>query len=409
MGNPFDKPTPRHPVSDRGPAKYFHGRTGALQKFSDQMELATKTDGGTIFLVQAAPGAGKTALLAECQRLAEADKWKTAEINPDDFWHTNTLLRSLGREKETKQMEDSWSGGLNASAGMGGLGTVQAGGSRTSKKTRAERTPLEALKSGKGKLLLILDEAQRLARTIQPSPHEQYVRTSTILDSIHNGKVGRPVILLAGGLGITESVLEGLGVSRIEVDSFVGLPPLREAATRAVIMDWIVEDGKAQGDPTPWIDKIAPETHGWPQHIIAYVKPALRQLAADGGAMTATGLVDILHQGRQLRTQYYARRTKGVTRRQRESIVRFLSSVPAGNGFEREDLVAMLGKDLGDKADPEAIFEKVLRKGVLEERDGEYVVPIPSMRDWLQERYGPSPGALGRSLDRQHSDGDIER
>ena len=152
----------------------------------------------------------------------------------------------------------------------------------------------------------------------------------------------------------------------------------------------------AQGDPTPWIDQIAPETHGWPQHIIAYVKPALRQLAADGGAMTATGLVDILHQGRQLRTQYCARRTKGVTRRQRESIVRFLSSVPAGNGFKREDLVAMLGKDLGDKADPEAIFEKVLRKGVLEERDGEYVVPIPSMRDWLQERYGPNPGALSR-------------
>lgn len=223
MGNPFDKPTPRHPVSDRGPSKYFHGRAEALQKFSDQMELAEKTDGGTIFLIQAAPGAGKTALLAECRRLAEAEKWKTAEINPDDLWHTNTLLRSLGQDKETKQMEGCWSKGLNASAGMVGSGTVQSDRPRTSKTNRTERTPLEVLKGGKGKLLLILDEAQRLARTIQPAPHEQYVRASTILDSIHNAKVGRPVILLAGGLGITEGVLEGLGVSRIEVDSFVGL------------------------------------------------------------------------------------------------------------------------------------------------------------------------------------------
>lgn len=373
------------------------------------MELAKKTNGGTIFLIQAAPGAGKTALLAECRRLAEAEKWKTAEINPDDLWHTNTLLRSLGRDKETKQMEGSWSGGLNASAGMEGLGTVQAAGSRTFKTTRAERTPLEALKDGKGKLLLILDEAQRLARTIQPAPHEQYVRASTTLDSIHNGKVGRPVILLAGGLGIMEGVLEGLGVSRIEVDSFVGLAPLREAATRAVIMDWLVEDGKAQGDPTPWIDKIAPETHGWPQHIIAYVKAALRQLAADEGVMTAAGLVDILHEGRQLRAQYYAQRTKGVTRRQRESIVRFLSAIPPEEGFEREDLVAVLERDLGDKVDPEAIFEKTLRKGVLEERDGEYVVPIPSMRDWLQERYNPNRGALSRPLDGQRSVRSIER
>ena len=399
MGNPFDKPTPRHPVSDRGPAKYFHGRAEALQKFSDQMELAEKTDGGTIFLIQAAPGAGKTALLAECRRFAEAEKWKTAEINPDDLWHTNTLLRSLGQDKETKQMEGSWSKGLNASAGMVGSGTVQSDRPRTSKTTRTERNPLEVLKDGKGKLLLILDEAQRLARTIQPAPHEQYVRASTILDSIHNAKVGRPVILLVGGLGITEGVLEGLGVSRIEVDSFVGLAPLREAATRAVIMDWLVEDGKAQGDPTPWIDEIAPETHGWPQHIIAYVKPALRQLAADRGAMTAAGLINILHEGRQLRAQYYTRRTKGVTRRQRESIVRFLSAIPAGEGFEREDLVAAFGKDLGDEVDPEAIFEKVLRKGVLEKRNGQYVVPIPAMRDWLQERYGPDRGTRGRPLD----------
>ncbi len=97
-------------VSDRGAAKYFHGRKNTLQKFANQIREANKKNGGTILLIQATPGAGKTALLAECRRLAEAERWKIARIKPSDLWDTNTLLLSLGRARKTRRKERGWSG-----------------------------------------------------------------------------------------------------------------------------------------------------------------------------------------------------------------------------------------------------------------------------------------------------------
>ena len=61
----------RHPpvtaAFDRGPAKYFHGRKQILNDFNELIARANLTDSGTTFLIQGAPGAGKTALLAECE------------------------------------------------------------------------------------------------------------------------------------------------------------------------------------------------------------------------------------------------------------------------------------------------------------------------------------------------------
>lgn len=105
-------PPERPFVSDRGAAKYFHGRKNALQKFANQIREANKKDGDAIFLVQATPGAGKTELPVECRRLAEAERWKIARIKPSDLWDTNILLLSLGRARKTRRKESGWSGHL---------------------------------------------------------------------------------------------------------------------------------------------------------------------------------------------------------------------------------------------------------------------------------------------------------
>ncbi len=54
-------------VEDRGKAKYFHGRKEILGNFKERLELVSaEKKYGTTILIQAAPGAGKTALLMEC-------------------------------------------------------------------------------------------------------------------------------------------------------------------------------------------------------------------------------------------------------------------------------------------------------------------------------------------------------
>ncbi len=40
---------------------------------------------------------------------------------------------------------------------------------------------------------------------------------------------------------------------------------------RAVILDGLIEDGGVQDCTMDWEEKIAAETYGWPQYIMAYV------------------------------------------------------------------------------------------------------------------------------------------
>ncbi len=280
MSKSREKPIVKPATRERGEARYFHGRVKILDDFKELLGRAKKRNSGTSMLIQAAPGAGKTALLHECARLAEGQRWQTARIKLRDLWHTNTLLQSLGREKETRHKEVTRGGNLGISGGIGDVGQVSISGGRSSTSTYAERTTLEVLRDQKGSLLLVLDEAQKLALT-QPE-HTEMI--SDLLDTIHNGYIGRPVILIAAGLGATAAIFDSLGISRFDPGCHINLSPLKEEAEREVIKDWLKKEGRAKGDPTPWIDAIAHETHGWPQHIMAYVWPALKQLKLTGGS-----------------------------------------------------------------------------------------------------------------------------
>ncbi len=64
-------------IPDRDPAEYFHGRAQILCDFEDLLRRSKQEKKGTIFLIQGAPGAGKSALLHELEKLALASGWET--------------------------------------------------------------------------------------------------------------------------------------------------------------------------------------------------------------------------------------------------------------------------------------------------------------------------------------------
>jgi len=153
------------------------------------------------------------------------------------------------------------------------------------------------LQSADRPLLLILDEAQMLGGSNKPVGHHASV-ASNILRAIHNGKLGRSVVLLAAGLGTTKSALTSLRISRFDKKYNIELGPLSKESECAVIQDWLKKEGRAKGDPTAWIDSIANESHGWPQHILSYVDPAVEYLELNNDSMTEEGLKLILEKGR---------------------------------------------------------------------------------------------------------------
>ncbi len=157
---------------------------------------------------------------------------------------------------------------------------------------------------------------------------------------------------------------------------------------RAAIRDWIVKEGAAKGNPDPWIGAIIKETHGWPQHIISYVKPAVRYLKSNHRQMTDDGLRIVLEKGSELRLQYYRQRARGIPMEQRQSIAKAIVDIPLGETKTYKEIMGVLMQEY-DEQFADNLFNKALKKGIIDERDdGDYGIPIPSMQTWLIEAYG---------------------
>jgi len=168
--------------------------------------------------------------------------------------------------------------GFSESIGLGADGIGHANVGINVK--RVTTTMLRVLQDGKTPIVFVLDEAQMLGLKQAVLPEVTAVLAS-VLGHIRNGKMGRSAMLLSAGLGTSGHAFRSLGISRFARKCIVQLGALDKESERAVIRDWLTKHAKeesnltSESDPTIWINAIAREAHGWPQHIISYVEPAI--------------------------------------------------------------------------------------------------------------------------------------
>jgi len=367
------------PIFDRGPSPYFHGREEILQTFSDYLTLFKKGKGGTTFLIQGAPGAGKTALLDQCGKRSLSRGWHTAKIKSGALWNPDQLAHSLGMKPRVQ-----FTGG----SGQIGLDDVVKANVKLDVAVKyATLTILKIIESRRKPLLLILDEAQSLGKP-DIIPSDQRGVVTNVLDYIHNGELKRPVVLLAAGLGTTFRTFKSFGISRFGKNCIVQLGALDKESERAVMQDWLIEEGSASGSTKVWIDSIARETHGWPQHIISYIEPALESIKSNNCQMTDEGLEYVLERGAEFRKEFYNSRANDIREKQRQVLANAISDLPLGGTAEYEDIIDIIKHEYGQK-EAEDLFNKALDQGIIDERkSGRYGIPIPSMQTWLLDEYG---------------------
>ena len=371
---------------DRGPAKYFHGRTAELATFQSVLEQAESTRGGTILLFQGPPGAGKSALLHECAVRARQAKWSTAKIKGDALHDPVTLAQKLGlRLPDTVRKRDA--GG--AKVGVRGVLEFALHGEVEDEREYRGSPTEQVLETAAGYhgVLLLVDEVQNLAVGVQTTEAEKPA-ISKNLELIHNGEMGVPVVLVAGGLGTSQKVLESFGISRFHRRRVHLLGSLSPPEARAVIHDWLVNDGGALADHpelSRWIDTLAAECHGWPQHLQVYAQQAAGWLEHHSGELTRGVPLDVLVEARRDRLEYYAGRVADLEDPDRIILANMVRDKGKGGTLLKKELVAALTEDR-TREEAEQLFDKLLHKGVIT-GTGRYHIPIPSMHDWLVREY----------------------
>ena len=372
---------------DRGRARYFHGRERELGLFRTAMRDARRgIAGGTIFLVQGPPGAGKTAFLHVCKNLAEAEGWGAAYISTLALANPNELAWNLNRsnaQETTKYRETG--GDVGAAAVVHGSKQPTRGkpvvysGGTVSEIIREAATP--------DGLVLILDEAQDLWETGRRS---QEVNDDLRLNLrlIHNGDTDAPVLLLAGGLGTTETAFGTFGISRFKARRIHHLGALSVNAATAVIRDWLIKGGGAPQDHTDltqWVATLAAECHGWPQHLQIYAQHAAGWLRRNSGELTPEVPADVLAHAKADRDQYYVGRTRGFILPHRTDFARLLQERGKDALLTKNEILAALALNQ-PQARAEKMYNDILHKGVIAETEsGGFKIPIPSMHDWLVE------------------------
>ena len=366
------------PAEDRGRARYFHGRTQIVNNFKHALDAAAATnDGkhGTTFLIQGAPGAGKTALLEHLSDIAKLAEWKTAHVNIRSFTDPIVMAHLLGQGYANEAIME---------AGANVVGFTE-GGTRSLDVARTMKSVLKRA-AGKNGLVLVLDEAQSVSDLINDTDGKD------TLILIHNGRVGRPVILLAGGLGHTSNSFDLVNISRFQAGHSLQVGRLSRRASKAVIKDWLTKEGRAKaqekGVLDKWVDTIAEEADDWPQHIVTVAYAAVRWLKANGRKLTDSGLARVLEAGRDAKQEFYRNRTRTVGIKDQAVLGAILQRYGLGKRWDRDTLIRAFNvySRTGDKTG-EDVVDTAIAKGVLAGAGELYEVPIPSMEKWLIRQY----------------------
>ena len=359
-------------ADDRGPAKYFHGRVQIRSSFAGLLSEAQKGLGGTTFLIQGAPGAGKSALLDVLSKQARASKWHTVNIDAQALHDPVFMAQQLG-VKSPQQIQRY----VEADARL-----LKTGRINTEPGALSVRQVLKNAHKSKRGLLLVFDEAQ----TIGYEPERP--RIVQTLNAVHNGQIGRPVILLVGGLGLTKAAFGQLGIPRFQGNCLVNLGRLSPEPEQAVVRDWLEKGGGAQEDVTPWINAITQETDGWPQHIVSFAQPAAQVIRRHKGQMTTEGLTEVLKFGRKRKEEYYLNRSAEISSEDLALLGAYIQYRGRRVRWYRRELVKVL--DILERVEGETaadVVDTMLAKGVLAGDFQQYHVPIPSMEDWLQRQF----------------------
>ena len=396
------KPMP----GDRSPLPHFAGRVEEMAELGERLEdvLLGNTTGG-IQLITGVPGAGKSQLgrmFAETARERGNIRceWVNVATVGRDVDLLLTIAEALDRDEEGREVVE-----LNAKLTGVAVGDHPCEGQAP----RAPRlralgsngqatldTPqhmstfprlLAALKRAIQKkgtwrdgeaLVLLIDELQ----TIRP-------QAMANLHTLHLGDHGCPIMVVRMGLQHTQAVLAhpadgNPGISRTSPPIVLGSLSADEA--REAIRENVAAIA-GETLPDDCVAKLAAASHGFPQHIHAYVRGAVEVVRKLGHCGEGPPLEEALRRGEARRSDYYLDRLASMGMNDPIGAMAHIVAALDKRGVDAMLIDDAIAAFTDTKHDGQAVVEEAVARGVLaRQRDGTVGFGIPSFQAFLQAK-----------------------
>ena len=414
---PLSKPPPVDPLpletwldrpdrAEVGREPFFRGRDAEFDVFRRATgNLDEGMVGGDTMVFQGAPGAGKSALMAECMEAVRRhstpeDPWVAVAIQPDSLQSPVDVVEVLvaAANAERGRLGNIASGtsvirALDNVAGLarklyrglsargGGAFGVAVGGRRDEGVTAGRVFRNAAPLLGRFRFVICVDEAQNTPVCDN---------TKGVMDCLHRDPQGIPLVAAFFGLSDTQQVLRECGLSRFADERIMTLQPLPdEDAACAIrgVFDAYGFTGTPE-DREVWVNELAGLSQGWPQHINRVAVAASRVIRDNGGRIDGAILEQALEGGRKRKDAYYAGRLAAGS--SRAWVYRSLALAAEGNDDQLSyDRIESLTEEMRGKAGQsmDDFLTNALHAGLLapsRDMPDHYRIPIPSFGDYLR-------------------------
>ena len=377
--------------SDRGVASFFVGRSALIDDIERAAASALRNAlagwryASATRLIQGAPGAGKSALLAHLE-----EKWSRAgreaphvlPVYLEELAEPDRIAQAVAacldpRKAERFRRTETRSGSIGIS-GVGGAWTAETAPPAGFGALREMFPP----QRWERPLCLLVDEVQNL----EPDQAGTVRR-------LHEAVDGLPIVPVLAGLANARHVLAKRGISRLSVGTVHMLGRLEPGQPAQSVRMMLGRFRVDAADAEHWATLLEERSDRWPQHLRNGMRALAEGLIASGGVLASVGEEAVLAGAEERRLESYRARLSPEMLGSGLLLAAVMEAVPEeGLGYVEtlraieESERAASGWRLPAEMLPEAYLDHLIHRGALQDDGtGRLACPIPSLRRFLIE------------------------
>lgn len=398
---------------DRNTPPHFAGRRPEIEEVEGLLASVRKGKAGLTRVITAAPGAGKTALLAElARRWKESGKARPVLLESTAFSDPAQVVRRIflavdmpaARRFGTVETETD---GQRAEGGVsaGLLAKASRHSQRTTQRANLPATFFDAFQELDDRatpVALLVDEAQ-LWGTNQEDGGRWI---SSLLVEAHMNLRRLPLLIVAAGLGDAPESLAQRGATKLATGAATVLGPLSNAEMREVCKAFLDRYGVV-GDVAQraeWTEAIIAGTDGWPRHVTNALRGAAQAISLGEGHLARSSLTTAKQTAREFR-RFYCRAETEPFQGMPELLAAVFRAMPASTGATQAALRRAINEsyrelpELADQMERSNVFSTLLHQGLVQDfGNNRYDCPIPSLRNHVEAFCAADGHPVGAAL-----------